>query len=317
MSGARGEAIGDAVARSVRLELERALAHLRGSSKRPRRSDAQATEIVHEVRKSFKKIRAALRLLREDLGDDVYRDENLCFRDAARPLAELRDADMLLEAFDALSPLVGDRVHAACAAKAHEALLANRQEVLRRVLDEESALATVAEVVTRALTRIADWRTDPNRRGALGGLRRVYRAGRRAMSRARASSRVEDLHEWRKQVKYLWHQHQILQPVGGAAETDRADRVHALSRLLGEDHDLAVLRQTFAAQPSAYGGHGNVKRMCAILDARRAELEKRAFELGGVLYDKPPRAFAVDLAPPASKQKGPNPRRRLTHAGGI
>ena len=47
---------------------------------------------VHEVRKSLKKIRAALRLVRPVIGDKSYRRENTCFRDAARPLTEVRDA---------------------------------------------------------------------------------------------------------------------------------------------------------------------------------------------------------------------------------
>src|ERR1019366_5884992 len=52
---------------------------------------------VPEVRKCFKRVRAALRLVREDLGDDAYREENWCLRDAARPLTEVRDAEMLVE----------------------------------------------------------------------------------------------------------------------------------------------------------------------------------------------------------------------------
>jgi CHAD domain-containing protein len=316
MRGARRDSVGGAIARSVRHAIERALEHLRGRRKL-NLAGPDATEAVHEVRKSFKKVRAALRLLREDLGEDAFRDENLCFRDAARPLAEVRDADMRVEAFDDLSPLFGDGIDAASVAKAREALVANRREVLRRILDEENALAAAAGVATRALARIPDWRIDPERDGPLSGLQRVYRAGRRAMFRARASSRVEDLHEWRKQVKYLWHQHQVLEPVGLAGETDRADRLHALSRLLGEDHDLAVLRQTFATQPCKYGGHGTVKRMFAVLDARRATLERQAFELGRALYDESPGDFAADLAPPASKPKGPTRRRGVTHAGEI
>ncbi len=294
--GPRGGAVGEVVVRSTRLEIERALGQLRKAERSPH-SESGVTQAVHEVRKSFKKVRAALRLLRADLGDDVYQDENGCFRDAARPLAEVRDADMLVEVFDVLSRLLADQVDAACVEKMRDVLVAKRHDAFRRILDEDRALPRVAEIAERALARVPEWRIEPEPWASLlQGLRRAYRAGRRAMVRARARSRMEDLHEWRKQAKYLRHQHQILEASWSKCETDRADRLHVLSRLLGEDHDLAVLRQTLAANPSAYGGHASLKQMFAILDARRAELEEQAFELGRSLYDTSPRVFAAALA---------------------
>ena len=37
-------------------------------------------EVVHEIRKRFKRIRAVLRLVRDELGDKVYRQENGCWK---------------------------------------------------------------------------------------------------------------------------------------------------------------------------------------------------------------------------------------------
>jgi CHAD domain len=47
-------------------------------------------ESVHEARKSFKRVRAVVRLARDPLGDDVYRRENAAFRDTGRELAAAR-----------------------------------------------------------------------------------------------------------------------------------------------------------------------------------------------------------------------------------
>lgn len=41
--------------------------------------DGQA-EAVHDVRKRFKKIRAVLRLVRDEIGSDVYKRENVFYR---------------------------------------------------------------------------------------------------------------------------------------------------------------------------------------------------------------------------------------------
>jgi CHAD domain-containing protein len=177
-------------------------------------------------------------------------------------------------------------------AKVRAALLANQQEVTRRVLDEDRALAGVKDTAVRALARVSDWRIDGDGWAALeSGLRRVYRTGHRALALAVKDPSVENLHEWRKQSKYLWHQLQLLEPAWRGSEPVLGDRVHELSRLLGDDHDLAVVRETFAADPLAYGGHRVLKSVFAVIDRERAELERRAFALGQELYKDPPKIF--------------------------
>lgn len=140
--------------------------------------------------------------------------------------------------------------------------------------------------------RLSDWKIDRNGWLAVeGGLRRVYRAGRRALSLAAGHPSVENLHEWRKQSKYLWHQLQLLEPAWAVSEKALGDQFHTLSQILGEDHDLAVLRQTLAADPLSYGGHRTLKLLFALVDRQRGELERQAFALGRQLYGGPPKLF--------------------------
>src|SRR5262245_24857315 len=63
---------------------------------------ALSDEDVHEIRKNLKRTRAALRLLRPALGSSCYQRENDCYRDAAKPLTELRDAKVLVDTVDSL-----------------------------------------------------------------------------------------------------------------------------------------------------------------------------------------------------------------------
>src|SRR4051812_15935056 len=58
---------------------------------------------VHSARVHFKKIRAVLRLVRDEVGKNIYRLENDCFRDAARPLTEVRDAKVQIDTLDKLA----------------------------------------------------------------------------------------------------------------------------------------------------------------------------------------------------------------------
>jgi len=67
--------------------------------------------------------------------------------------------------------------------------------------------------------------------------------------------------------------------------------VHKLSELLGEDHDLAVLRQTLADDPLTYGGQRLLKGLFAFVDRQRRELEQQAFALGRQLYQDSSKVF--------------------------
>ena len=276
------EAVGDALKRGVRREIDRALEVLHAGD--------PPDEAAFDARKRFKRVRAALRLVRDELGDTVYRRENLLFRDAARPLTEARDAAMLVEALDRLTgPSVGD---AGAFGDVHRALSARRQTVLRRVPDAGGAFADVAAVVAPALARLDDWTVDRDGWAALGpGLGQVYGAGRRALAHAATDPSVERLHEWRKQAKYLWHQLQFLERALVSQESDLADRVHELTRLLGEAHDLAVLRDVLTADPGAHGGHRLLKGLVAQLERRHASLEEQALVLGHQLYADAPASF--------------------------
>jgi CHAD domain-containing protein len=284
------EPVSDGITRNARLQLEKAIKHL--GAKKPHQRGASENEAIFEVRKCFKKVRAALRLVREELGDDLYREENWCFRDAARPLTEVRDAEVLVETVDKLTQQFAKAIEPGAFAKIHEALLANQQEVTRRVLDEDKALAAVKEVAIRALARLPEWKIAHDGWAALeSGLRRVYRSGHRALALAAENPTVLNLHECRKQARHLRGQLQLLEAAWTGSEKGLGDQTQKLSQLLGDDHDLAILRETLAADPLAYGGHRILKGVFAVIDRRREELERQAFTIGRKLYKDSPRVF--------------------------
>lgn len=285
------EPVSQGIARNVRRQIEKALKYL-AAKPNPHQRGGSENEAVFEIRKCFKRIRAALRFVREDLGSDVYREENFCFRDAARPFTEIRDAHVLVETAKKLMRQFPEAIEPGAFHTIDQALLANQHEVTRRVLEQDKAFAKVQDVATRALARIPDWRLERDAWTALEpGLRRVYRSGHRALALAVENPSVENLHELRKQAKYLWHQLQLLEVALKGAEKALVDQTHKLSTLLGEDHDLAVLRQTLAADPLAYGGHPILKSLFVVIDGRREELEREAFALGQEIYRDSPKAF--------------------------
>src|SRR5215469_8691472 len=62
---------------------------------------------IHDSRVCFKKIRAVLRLVREEIGDRDFRAENARYRDAGRRLSAVRDSAVAIDTFDRLTDNTG------------------------------------------------------------------------------------------------------------------------------------------------------------------------------------------------------------------
>lgn len=243
---------------------------------------------IHAARKQLKRSRAALRLLRRAIGEIAYRRENTALRDAARPLGVARDSKVLVAALDDLVERYG---------------LATRSLKLdrfRRVLRQEQTSARQAitatlankqrKVLREVKARSARWNMQADDWEIIGGgLRRIYRDGRKLMEVA-SSRDSEDLHEWRKQVKYLWHQVQVLEPAWPGPLKELAEQTHKLADYLGNDHDLAVLRTKVRAHSDAFEGQ-DYDALVAVLERRRAQLQDRAFKLGARIFEEKPRRF--------------------------
>src|SRR5690348_3476858 len=65
-----GEPVAAGIKRVITARVDDAVAHLRGEA------EVDAAEAVHEARKDLKKIRSALRLVRDAIGDEAWRLEN-------------------------------------------------------------------------------------------------------------------------------------------------------------------------------------------------------------------------------------------------
>src|SRR5262245_29898261 len=238
----RGKSAAKAVRRAICSESEEALEHLTHVW-------PPSDQEIHDARKDIKRARAALRLLRDSLGESAYRRENAALRDAARPLSEVRDAKILIDALDALA-----RRHPKLDRQAVDGLrselLARRMRSRHQALSDRKTLEPVL-VALREMRRCLPKPRGPRGWTALrSGLHRVYRTGRKAATAAERAPTDECLHESRKQVKYLWHELEILEPIEPARVAKLAKLAHELSDRLGDDHDLAALRQTVLSSRS-------------------------------------------------------------------
>ena len=70
---------------------------------------------------------------------------------------------------------------------------------------------------------------------------------------------------------------------------DQAEEAHRLSELLGDDHDLWVLRATLIGMADHIPA--DLDSLIAVIDQRRSRLETDAFLLGERVYAEKPKAF--------------------------
>jgi CHAD domain-containing protein len=226
---------------------------------------------IHGARKQLKRARATLRLLRPAIGDEAYRCENIAARDAARPLSRARDEEVLSQALEGLVERFGSAASGVHFRHTTHALPAKQHDDIKAALK-------------RSMTRAHAWQLDDAGWDCIEkGLRSTYRRARRALRRGRRGRATEDLHEWRKQTKYLWHQLQLLTPLAPGPIDEMADEFHQLADYLGDEHDLAVLRERVSGT------------ITELIDRRREELQDKAFALGERLYADKARTFVHGL----------------------
>jgi len=122
------------------------------------------------------------------------------------------------------------------------------------------------------------------------GLLRGYGTGRDLLATARDQPTVENLHEWRKRVKDLWYHLRFLKPLSPGIVGGQADEADELADLLGEDHDLAVLRVSIETGAGEFAV--DVDAVIGVIDHRREQLQAQALQIGQRLYAESPKAFA-------------------------
>jgi CHAD domain-containing protein len=282
-----GEPVPDEVRRVARGRIDHALDELRG------KSHSSREEAVHEARKDMKKLRALLRLVRGELGERVYRRENESFRDTARELAGVRDADVMLATLADLEERYGELPGSG--RRLRPALVAHRFRTSAGSL--KPAAKAAAERLTEARDRLPEWPLEADGFEAFEeGLGRIYRQGRRDFRAAQKLPSAEHMHEWRKRVKDLWYHLSLLQDTWTPVVSALADEAHELSDRLGDDHDLAVLLEWAHRHASTLDGADPVLRgFDVIIQSRRGELHDEAFAYGARLYADKPSVFVDRL----------------------
>ena len=260
-------------------------------------------ETVHETRKHLKKLRAALDLVAPEVGKRRFAREDRCVRQIAKLVSDLRDAHVRLQT---LVELRDDDVRR----------FAHLENFLS--MERESFSAAFAGWQKQAVpklkamnNRLAQWPLDDlTWKNVCATVAKSYRRGRNALDRALKKPSAECMHAWRTEVKQLWYQLRLLQPLNPVVLEKIATDAKTLGQLLGLDHDYAFLLERFdekQPEPDLQKERTNLERL---IRKRGRRLQRNATELGRRFYAEPPKAFAKRISIfiddwVSKKRKGP------------
>jgi CHAD domain-containing protein len=246
-------------------------------------------ERIHTIRTSIKRARALLRLIRPEIGDEVFNRENDALRDIGHSLSGVRDAAVLVDAFESVTEK--DAAGDPGAARVRAALLERREAESARGMDAEALGGRLVEVKRR----VEVWPLHEGGWGAFEpGLAAAYRGARKRLRDARRERRDDALHDLRKRVKDLTYLTGLLGPIRPARMKDLERSLKKLGDRLGEHHDLSVLREVTASLLPA--GDPARDGLLAHIDARRDALAKKALRRAEQILDERPKRFTGRLA---------------------
>jgi len=277
-----------AVRRIAAEELDLAIDQLEG------RAESNRDEAIHEARKSVKKVRGILRLMRLELGA-TYALENQRLRAASNKLSDFRDAGAMLEIFDRIRdrhreewgnrPILNSLRCGLLQAKARYES-GSMPEVLLAVADE---LRNIRDDVT-------NWPLQNDGFTAIApGVELTYRAGRQSMRRALREPSAQNYHDWRKRVKDHWYHVRLIGRVCGDGLAFYQKNLKDLEADLGDDHNLTVLRQKICSEPGVIGRATDVGFFLNSVENDQSRLRSEAALLGQHVYEDSPKVLVGEL----------------------
>lgn len=252
---------------------------------RPPSNDIHDT--VHNTRKSFKFIRALHRLVKFQLGTERYEKENYAFRDLGRLVSELRDNHVMIVMLHHVAS-EAHSVRKQDISAGVELLQERERQALEHALGEEKRLEKIEWGLISAGRRLKEeWPEIPDTmESLLPGLAEVYAKGRTGYNQTEEAPEKEHFHEWRKQVKYLLHQHEILARYWPEDLGLNGTTLVQLSDYLGEEHDLALFLDLLGER-EFNKNLDKVEALISYSDQKRTFLQRSALNIGGFVYAKP------------------------------
>lgn len=240
---------------------------------------------LHETRKSIKKLRALLRLVRA-ADEDFYKSENARYRDISGALAPLREASALVETLDRL---VAAHPKKEFLPPVREWLAGRRERIAgdTAALDKAIDAAVAGCEAGHAVLAGRQWENVDASVLAAGAGAAIAR-WRKALRRAESRGEEEDFHGLRKAAKAHLAHLGLLARMWPAAAPKYRKRLDALAERLGELNDVFVLRRAFRSGALVLPEGIGTGPLLRLLDKKVVRIEAACVKQARKLYESRP-----------------------------
>jgi CHAD domain-containing protein len=281
----RNQALDANLRRICRKQVESALEIVRGER------EANDTP-VHETRKHLKKARAALQIASGELGRTCVKEQDHRFRDVARLISDVRDAEVRLQTVRQLQEITR---------RTSQKTFHNTEELL--VAELEHFIAAFAGWQKQAAPELEKLRKEIDAWpiGNLDGkmirraVQRAYKSARDALTSAKAKPIPENFHEFRSEAKRLLYQLRILRPINPVVIGALIDDLDSVGEVFGRSHDLYFLGERLRREDGQTPGQ-ETPELVAVIEASEVELQDRGVDLAERFFEERPRAFGHRVA---------------------
>lgn len=250
---------------------------------------------IHYTRKRMKEVRGVLRLIRDHIDKEVYKQDNTFFRDTARQFSELRDNEVFIDVLNNLWHQTEGDNQQGIAQIIRQAQESHDQQK-ETLLHKEHILDTVKQKLSDAHRHIDNWPVKGNDFDTISsGIKRVYKRGHKAFDLAYHEPSIDNFHEFRKRVKYLRYHIEFIENSWKKVLKAYRKEISQLSDFLGEDHDYGMTIQKL--QSTDYGiSEEIIGEIINMAEYKRKNLQEEALPLAQKIYAEEPDEFIKRLS---------------------
>jgi CHAD domain-containing protein len=214
----------------------------------------------------------------------------------------VRDAQSIIDCFDQLTQSLAHEPAGDALAPLRERLVQRRRRIADSQLNLSERLAELQERLQEVRQRIDAWQLSDDGFSAIEpGLHKTYGRARRILKRLRKATDADngtvgectdaDWHDLRKRVKYHWYHMRLLRRVWPEMVQVRRQAAKKLGVVLGDDHDLSVLRDRLSTETAVFGSGEDVQFCLALIEQRRKQLHDKVLPAAKRLFAEKPRRF--------------------------
>ena len=261
-------------------------------------------ENIHQTRLCFKRIRSFLRLTQNAFPDRTCDELNVYFRDKARLLSSNRDITAIIDICqDMMIRSRSDSVKLFLK-KYIQSQKKNRKETI-----QNPELQRTTKFMIESLMETGDKINNLDLNGEMHncfafGAKKVYKKGFYLLGTLIENKDDRMLHEWRKQVKYLWYHYVFLNSFWPGIMSAHARQTQQLSQWLGNHNDYVILKNVLLQSRPNKNHKSQLAVINRDINRSKEKLAQDSIRLGQKIYLLNPVDFGYFMKELLKLEKG-------------